>query len=278
MSLATHWVDGEQAGGVPLPDRGFAFGDGLFETFLYAQGRLFYPEYHYLRLQHGLKTLGVPDCMEAVKRQVDEVLVELRQMQLPQSALRLTVTRGGGPRGYAPLLAPKPRIVISVEPVAGDWHVPAKPVSTAVAGTRWSTQPALAGIKHLNRLDQVLAARERLAAGVDEMVMLDQQGSVVSVISGNIFAVVGGRIQTPLLSSCGVLGTRRQLIVDRWAPALGVEVREVAMGMDELLQAEELFYSNTLLGLCPVASIGSTKWSGHPMFAALHQVYLGENA
>jgi 4-amino-4-deoxychorismate lyase len=239
---------------------------------------LFYPEYHLQRLAQGLLVLGFPDCRSSIENQLSGVLEELAQANVREAVVRVTVTRGGGPRGYAPPAACVPRTLIGVVDTDRSWKQLSRPAHLAVATIRLAAQPQLAGIKHLNRLEQVLAARERAEMAVDELLMLDQNAFAVSVISGNVFAVVAGDILTPTLQSCGVRGTRRQLLIDRWAPALGIQVAERNISAEQLEQAEELFFTNSLLGLCPVASLGSGRWSSNPVCEALHALYCGENS
>ncbi len=239
---------------------------------------MFYPEHHLQRLARGLRLLGFPDCRGTVESQLSGVLGELEHAGVREAVLRLTVTRGGGPRGYAPPAACDPRTIISVAGAQRNWNELSDPVHLGVARIRLAAQPQLAGIKHLNRLEQVLAARERAQSGVDELLVLDQNACVASVISGNIFAVVGGSLVTPTLQSCGVRGTRRQLLIERWAPALGMQVTEQNISIEQLEHAKELFYTNSLLGLCPVASLGAGHWSANPVCEALHALYCGENS
>jgi 4-amino-4-deoxychorismate lyase len=273
----SYWIDGKRAEALPLPDRGLEYGDGLFETCLFANKQLFYPERHLQRLSQGLDRLAFPDCLDAVQHHLDIVLEELNQANVQQATLRLTVTRGDGPRGYAPSADSCPRVVICVTPNNTDWRVQAHPAQLDLAATHWSAQPLLAGIKHLNRLEQVMAGRERILAGTDEMVMTDSSDHAVSVISGNLFAVANGRIITPALKDSGVSGTRRQLLIDSWAPTLGIAVEEGSLSVAALKQADELFYTNALVGLRPVNRFQSQRWSSYPVCTALHRVYTGEN-
>jgi 4-amino-4-deoxychorismate lyase len=270
------WLDGTGASSLPLPDRGLDFGDGLFETLL-LKGRepLFLP-LHLQRLQRGLQRLRFPDCLESAR---DQILLAAAQPGAAAplwSTLRLTITRGAGPRGYAPPEKAVPRLVAITAPLHRDCTVMAPPARLGTAQIRWSLQPRLAGIKHLNRLDQVLAAAEARDAEVDEMIMLDQAGRVISVSSGNLFLVFGRRIVTPLIEDCGIAGTRRQLVISEWAPALGYEVSAEAVDQQQLAAADEVFYSNSLLGLRPVGALASRRWRQHSVCARLHSAYLEE--
>lgn len=271
---ASIWIDGQLADALPLPDRGLDFGDGLFETLLVVEGVPRLLELHLQRLQEGLQTLAFPDCLAEIKNQIDAVS---SAAHFPtEAAMRVTVTRGGGARGYLPPAHPKPRVIITLSKLADKHHGEmSAPARLKIANIRWGCQPALAGIKHLNRLEQVLAAREREAAGVDEVLMLDQQGHVISVSAGNIFIRQGDCLLTPLLDNCGVRGTRRRLIMQALAPALGLQVREAEILESQLQSADEVFYCNALVGVRPVTSLAAHSWPRHDTAAAIHKMLSG---
>lgn len=166
--------------------------------------------------------------------------------------LKLIVTRGSGGRGYQPPAEPSPRLLCSLH------DLPSYPsaweragVVTRFCDTRLSSQPRLSGIKHLNRLDQVLASAELDDPQVAEGLMLSQDGRVVCGTRSNLFALVGTRILTPCLRDCGVAGTVRRLM-----PALavehGLEFVEADLRPDDLDRADGLFLTNALIGAWPV--------------------------
>jgi 4-amino-4-deoxychorismate lyase len=272
------WVDGLQAAALPLPDRGLEFGDGLFETLLLHNGDPLYLDLHLARLRRGCAALGFADSEPAVLEQLRRACADAVTRGWRWCALRVTLTRGGGPRGYAPPADAKIRIVISATSLHDVPSRMAEPAALGLASIRWPTQPALAGIKHLNRLEQVLAAREYRASGIDEAVMLDQRGDVVSVVAGNLFLVRDGQLFTPPLDACGIAGTRRELVIRRWSQALGLAVKEQAIAPAELETAQEIFYCNSLFGPRPVASFGQRNWNSHPVCTALYAAYKGELA
>jgi 4-amino-4-deoxychorismate lyase len=146
----------------------------------------------------------------------------------------------------------------------------------ATAKTRWGRQPQLARIKHCNRLEQVLAASEKNHYGVDEVLMLGQDDQLVSVSAGNLFLRLGDELHTPVLDECGIEGTRRRLILEQWAPAIGCPTHESRLYRSDLVNAKEVFYSNTLLGLRPVAAIDDLRWDNQDICAALYQQYRGD--
>lgn len=276
VGITATWLDGTPVTALPLPDRGFDYGDGLFETLLLRRGRPLYPALHLERLQRGLTTLRFPPCLDAVERHLHQAAAEVAGFDWPWAALRITVSRGSGPRGYTPPDPARPRTLLTATPLARDPQQIAAPATLRLATVRCASQPALAGIKHLNRLEQVLAALEASEAGVDEALMLDQAGDLVSVISGNIFLVRDGSLLTPPLATCGIAGTRRRLILEQLAPACGLAVRETALGLKQLEQCDEAFYSNSLLGLRPIGRFGSHTWSSHPVCEDLFDRYCGE--
>jgi 4-amino-4-deoxychorismate lyase len=139
---------------------------------------------------------------------------------------------------------------------------------------RWGRQPLLAGLKHLNRLEQVLAAADCDAQGCDEVLMLDQSGAPLSVAAGNLFLVAGQRLLTPALTEAGIAGTRRRLVMERLAALCDLQVTESRLELAQLLGADELFYCNAVLGLRPVASFRDRRWLQHPVTRRLHAAYV----
>jgi 4-amino-4-deoxychorismate lyase len=266
------WVDGVLAESLPLPDRGLDFGDGLFETVLLVHGHVLYFDLHLRRLERGFQVLGFPNCAPLVRSQILSILGSHSFTKM--AAMRVTITRGAGPRGYAPPDVTVPRIIITCTNLADDqYRQMACPARLSLASVRWGCQPNLAGLKHLNRLEQVMAAAEKTKAGVDEVVMSGQDGSIVSVSSGNIFLYADGDLITPDLSQCGVRGTRRELILESLAPALGLSTRVTRVSEAQLEEADEVFYCNALLGVRPVAHYASRTWLRHGVCEALHELY-----
>jgi len=267
------WLDGSPTSNLPLPDRGLDFGDGLFETLLLQGGRPLYPELHLERLERGRRVLSLPDCLAAARRCLENASREIRRLGWNWVALRLTVLRVAGERGYAPGESDAARILVHATGLERDCSRMAAAAILSRADIALAEQPAFAGIKHLNRLEQVMAAAAARRAGVDESLLLDQEGGLACVIAGNLFLVRRGELYTPALTGCGVLGTRRRLIIERWAPRLGLKVREAALTIDDLEKAEEVFYSNSLYTVRPVAGVETLSWAEHPVCTALFNAF-----
>lgn len=270
------WIDGSPEKALPLPDRGVDFGDGLFETLLVLDGRPQWPELHLLRLQKGLMVLGFPDCLQNVQADIEQICQTIAATDWVWCALRVTVTRGGGPRGYAPPIDTVPRIVLMVTRLERDCAARMPAARLCRADITLARQPALAGIKHLNRLEQVMASAQASASGFDEALLCDDAGTVISVAAGNLFAVFETEILTPILHNAGVAGTRRHLVIEHWAPQLGLKVREADLSVENLAAAQEVFYTNTLVGIRSVASIEDHGWPEGAKTLALSEHYLSE--
>ena len=265
------FIDGRAAASLPLPDRGFAYGDGLFETLLVRGSTPAFLELHADRLEAGLGLLAMP-----VPPWRDHLAASLAAFDAPAAqwlTLRLTVTRGDGPRGYAPPAPPLPRTVIELAPAPLDPLAAPEPLHTALARLRWARQPALAGLKHLNRLEQVLAARECAERGLDELLVCDTADNLVATTRGNLFLLRDGALATPDLGACGIAGTRRRLLIDTLAPALGLAVEVTTLGPAALAGADALFCCNSLRGIVPVGQHEQRQWSAHPVIGQLQAAY-----
>jgi 4-amino-4-deoxychorismate lyase len=178
--------------------------------------------------------------------------------------LKLVVTRGGGGRGYAPPADAEPTWVLSWHPLPPS-HRPGGLV-LRWCDARIALQPALAGIKHCNRLEQVLARAEWPAGeDADEGLMLDMHGDVACAIAGNLFMLRDGRWRTPMLDRCGVHGVLRG-----WAmPLLGAG--EERLSPPDVEAADAVFVCNAVRGILEVERLGDRVWAPHPQVAALRE-------
>ena len=252
----TALVDGVPAASIPLDDRGLAYGDGLFETLAVAQGEpLWWPQ-HWLRLARGCAALGSACPDETQLRSEAARLIP----PLGRGVLKLVVTRGSGPRGYGVDTDAVPRRIVSF----GPWQGPDEAQALAGVAVRWcettlAIQPRLAGLKHLNRLEQVLARREWQDASAVEGLMCDGEGRVVSAIAANLFVVRAGRLATPSLLRCGVAGVAREWVLAQDS----VEVCDLSRA--EVESADELFLTSSLRGILPVARLDGLGRDVGPM-------------
>ncbi len=237
-------------------DRGLHYGDGLFETIRVRHRQaVFWPE-HLKRLEQGCQRLKIPfpgrEALEADRRKLFSAQ--------GSGILKIIVTRGNGERGYRPDLTAASRLAIAYPPTGASRR---RDLSVTLCRHRLGVNPALAGIKHLNRLDQILA-RAEWDDEFDEGLVLDIDGHLIEAIASNVFLVVGDLLLTPELNRCGVAGIMRQKILDR-APALGLRTRVRPVEPDEIDAADELFLCNSVTGIRPVARMDARRWPAHPV-------------
>ena len=185
------------------------------------------------------------------------------------------VTRGQGGRGYAPPSEPKLNILWQLLP-APSGNCEELGITVMQSDIRLAKQPALAGLKHLNRLEYVLAAK-RCSQGV--ALLLDTEGYIVETLAHNIFCVIDGELVTPILDDCGVKGVLRTLIEQQLAPQLGLVFTERKLKPNDLATATEVFVGNSVRGIWPVTGahfldIAHLSWPLGPVAAKLQQAWL----
>ena len=263
MSAAIVLRGGRRVDGLDPSDRGLAYGDGVFETLLAHAGAPVWWDRHWERLCEGVRRLGfAPPEPALVHGHAMALLAEAP----PRAVLKLIVTRGAGGRGYAPPEAAEPTVVLSLHPAPDRVQA----VNLRWCKLRWASQPALAGIKHLNRLEQVLARAECKDPDVFDGIVLDGDGRVVSATSANVFARIGDAWLTPPVDACGIAGLLRRWVLEA-APDARVEVLTPA----RLLAADEVFLCNAVRGILPVRALDGREWTDWPATGALRRRLAG---
>lgn len=254
------WIDGKRADTLLADDRGLHYGDGVFETIMVRAGVARFLEAHLVRLESGCARLGIRfAAMPELRSEITEALA----LAPPQAVLKIIVTRGSAvQRGYAPRGTESARRLLSLWPVAGVPEQVVEGVALHQAAIRFSCNPALAGIKHLNRLENVMAAAEAAAAGAFDALLLDSSGQVISGAMSNVFAVRGGEIMTPRLDQCGVAGVMRGVVL-RECATLGIAFHDGRLTLEDILAADEVFITNVRIGVVPVRRVGEHSCHMH---------------
>jgi 4-amino-4-deoxychorismate lyase len=228
-------------------NRGLAYGDGLFETMRAHRGALPWWDAHWTRLAQGgaRLALALPDESFA-RAQARDLFADGGD-----GVLKLLLVRGGTARGYAPGAGATPAWQLSRHPLP---DASSAGLRLHWCETRLAVQPALAGLKHCNRLEQVLARAESDAAGCDEGLMRDTEGRVVSATSANLFVLRAGRWSTPAVDRCGVAGTCRARLL------AALDATEARLSVADVEGADAVLLCNAVRGILPVASLGSRRW------------------
>ena len=235
---------------LPLDDRGLLLGDGLFETLRAEAGRALDLEAHLERLRAGARALKIPLPEADLPRAIDALLAA-NGLSQGSAALRITLTRGSGPRGLLPPSAPRPRLFMT----AVAWTPPPRePLRAILAGVRRNEHSPLSRLKTLNYLDNVLARLEAEERGADEALMLNTAGRLVCATAANLFLVRGRRLFTPPVTEGVLPGIARASVLDL-APRLDLSVAEVPLEPAQLWEADEAFLTNSLIGLRSVVEV-----------------------
>jgi 4-amino-4-deoxychorismate lyase len=248
-------IDGKKQSKAGIFNRNTQFGDGLFETCLVENKKLLFWSNHFERMKLGCDRLKISMIDETLW--LSDIKKAFSLMKIDNCIVKLVLSRGESLRGYSYKDNIRPiRITIVSELKKNNQD---KGFSLEFCNSGYNSNPKLAGIKHCNRLEQVIA---RAGIKVDDGIMLDENENVVSVTQGNIFCIQGNRLITPNLDKCGIEGTRRAVIL-KIAVDLGFDINIKNLSVAELLRSDEVFISNSIQGVGPVNQIEDFVYSKH---------------
>jgi 4-amino-4-deoxychorismate lyase len=241
-------INGLPGNRIDCNDRGLQYGDGLFETISCPAGRPRWLDLHLERLERGLARLRIVfHGLDALRREVHDIASAGSEDCL----VKVVLTRGPATRrGYAPAGDEVPTRIVSRHP----WPAPSQASSgfrVGVSPVPLGINPLLAGLKHLNRLEQVMAQRDCAERQLSEVLMLTATRQVISGSMSNVFFVTEQGLVTPDLHDCGVEGVMRRVVLQA-APRAGLSVQIRLVEIEELAQARAAFVTNVRLGLQPV--------------------------
>lgn len=245
-------------------DRGFQYGDGLFETIAIRDGKPRQWQYHIERLSAGCQRLGLDIPTSTLELDL-EVALRRSQQDASYCIAKIIVTAGDSVRGYGRSLPTPADVYIGVFP-ASPLNKPAylKGVATMLCATRLATGSPVAGVKTLNRIEQVLASSECLPTGAFEGFTLDAADRLICGTISNVFMVTDTVVRTPSLERCGVEGTMRRLVIELLGrESQGVDICDLTE--DDLAAADEVFITNSQMGAVPVHRCGNYKWAIGPV-------------
>lgn len=252
----TSLVNGVAAEQISIADRGLQYGDGCFETIAVQQGQALLWDRHIQRLVSGCQRLGINASVIADELSVDAKNIITSAMD---GVLKIIVTRGAGERGYRSDNTQRPSRIVTFSPspqYPKDYR--REGIAMRLCDTRLSENKTLAGIKHLNRLEQVLA-RSEWQDQYQEGLMLNQAGQVVEGTMSNVFVQIGDEVITPLLNHCGVAGVMRSVIFDKLSDK-NINCQQRQLELQILYEADAIFICNSIIGLWPVISLDNKSF------------------
>ncbi len=246
-------INGKNCTELSVSDRGFQYGDGLFETIEVLNTYPILIDSHLTRLASGCKKIGIP----APDKQLLLHEAATLSQNISHGVLKIIITRGSGGRGYKPPDVIEPTRILSRHPFP-DYSPSFRQhgITARFCQHRLGLNPALAGLKTLNRLEQVLARAEWNSPEIQEGIMLDLNGYVIEGTISNVFFVKNDILYTPLLTQTGIAGIMRDFAMQT-ATANGVKVEQGLFTAEQLLAADEVFVTNSIIGIWPVKQLES---------------------
>lgn len=261
----------EEAATVSAFDRGFVYGDGLFETIRLYHGLPFRWDDHLARLRRGAEFLGIrlPFSPDQLRSRVEELV---GRNAMPEAVLRMVLSRGVGPRGYSPQGADRPTLVMSLHPAPPT--DPRAPMQwrLATASLRVAADDPLARHKTCNKVLHVLARAEAEAQGADEALLLNTRGEVAEAASANVFWIESQTVCTPPLDSGALPGVTRAMVFEI-CQSLSISCREKPARLDQLRKVEGLFLTASAIEVVEAVSLDGQALPRSPLITRIHQAY-----
>ncbi|GLR09684.1 aminodeoxychorismate lyase [Mixta theicola] len=261
------WINGERQQQIAVSDRALHYGDGCFTTARLLQGKIAWLEAHLQRLEEAASVLMIYGVDWHLLKQ--EMLSAAASWQQAEGVLKVILSRGSGGRGYSGAGCQQPVRIIMLFAAPGHYAALRESgVRLTTSPVRLGINPQLAGIKHLNRLEQVLIRTQLEQSGADEALVLDTEGKLVECCAANLFWRKENQLFTPIISGAGVDGIMRRRII-ALARRHGYVCQPVRAQPQTLADADEVFISNALMPLLPVRQIDSWHYQSRTLYQLL---------
>lgn len=260
------WINGREQEMLPASDRAVQFGDGCFTTAAVANGHILQFDAHLKRLQEGCRRLLI-DRVDWPR--LEQEMRRLAQTQ-QQAVLKVIISRGQGGRGYSGAGCGEATRILSLTPYPQHYQaLRAEGVKLTLSPIALARSKQLAGIKHLNRLEQVLIRAHLDQSDADEALVLDTEGRVVECCAANLFWRKDGQIFTPSVEEAGVNGTMRRYLMAQMKRA-GQTCHVVSVGKEAILAADEVVICNALMPVLPVRQLDDVHYAARSLFDQLY--------
>ncbi|MDK9357204.1 aminodeoxychorismate lyase [Lelliottia sp. V106_10] len=259
------FINGQQQDSLPASDRATQFGDGCFTTARIAEGEVCLLDAHLQRLQLACERLLIPFTQWA---ELQREMIDMAKGN-PRGVLKAIISRGAGGRGYSGASCLNPTRILSVSAYPAHYDLWRRDgIRLALSPVRLGRNPMLAGIKHLNRLEQVLIRAHLEQSDAEEALVLDSDGLITECCAANLLWRRGNDVFTPKMDQAGVNGIMRQFCLQNLAHS-AFRVVEVHTGVEALLDADEVVVCNALMPVVPVRAYGDKTWSSRELYSFL---------
>jgi aminodeoxychorismate lyase len=248
---------------VPITDRGFLYGDGLFETLRVRGGQPVWWDRHLARLERGAEFLKI--FLPWPANELRKFAVQLTERNaMPESVLRLTLSRGTGSRGYSTGDSNSPTLAMTLHPLP---PIPGS-VRLITSSIRVQAGDPLSSFKTANKLLQVLARTEAESRGADEALLLNTDNRVAEAAASNLFWLADGTVGTPPISEGALAGIAREVLLEACGKR-GIPARERSLNPVELIRSDGVFLTNSAMGIVPVSELDGASIRHSPFVAEL---------
>jgi len=265
-------VNGKFSSEITIFDRGLLYGDGLFESMLLQNGKVPLLKYHMERLADGANRLGISYDPSELHKKLDIFIDMASDRKILAGKLRLTLTRAGEGNGsYPPSEGCASSIVLQLSSLSPIAQMP--PLELLLARQPLPNCPALAGLKHLNRLPYITATLGFNRKEHQEILFLDDNSNIIETMHHNIFFVKSNMIVSPKLDGCGVAGIVRKILFDQLANSTGMNISEGSISLGQVSSYEECFLTNAVHGLVGVRKLGELEFSRSETCKSLLRAY-----
>lgn len=269
LSSLDSFINGCPENQVPVTARSLAYGDGVFESIRLKAGKPLRLELHLQRMSEGAHRLKLNFDQTRLQAELEQYLAYLAEQKVEEGALKVMLVRSGTAQGYGYGLPTTSDHVLIYRPVNHVHEKALQGVKVRLCDTRLQSNPTLAGIKHLNRLEQVLARSEWQDDSISEGIMLDADNHVIEGTMSNVFCYSRGLLMTPIINDTGVSGVMRRYVIEKLAPSRKINVVETHISEKLLIDSDEVFLTNALIGIWPVRAYENTRWERWPVTQSL---------
>ncbi len=248
---------------ISINNRNLQYGDGIFETCVIKNNKLLFWHKHYQRLKLGCDKLNIANVASTIY--IRDIKKLVNRSNIKNGVIKIILSRGNSKRGYS-YSAIKPVRIVTISKLV---HIHNDSFELSICTSGYGSNSALSGIKHCNRLENILASAD---ITTNDCIMLDNN-NVISTTCANIFIVKNNILITPDTSNCGINGTRRDIILEL-ATSINISYKIDKITIDDINSADEIFITNSILGIQKITKFQNINYQQHPITDLLTKIFI----